>query len=78
MSPSGKELHDKELRDTFNKIWSENICILFPPTLPSAEGSDIAIELENIRLEHFKKHSNIVNKTRYHNMNKTFYFNVLF
>ena len=75
VSPSGKELHDKELRDTFNKIWSENICILLPPTCLSAEGPDSDIEVENILLEHFKQHPNIVNKIRYSNTQKTFCIN---
>ncbi|XP_066109909.1 interferon-induced very large GTPase 1-like [Saccopteryx bilineata] len=75
VSPSGKELHDKELRDLFNKIWSENISILFFPTLPSAEDPDIDIELENILLEHFKQHPNIVNIIRYRDAKKPFSIN---
>ena len=75
MSPGGKELHDMELRDLFNKIWSENISILLPPAQPSAEGPDIDIQLENILLEHFKQHPNIVNKIRYRDTKKTFCIN---
>lgn len=74
-SPCRKELHDKELRDMFNKIWSENISILLPPTLASAGGPDIDIELENVLLEHFKQHPNIVNKIQYHDTKKTFSIN---
>ena len=62
VSPSGKELHNKELRHLFNKTWSENISIPLPPTLPSAEGPDINTDLENILLQHFKHHPNIGNK----------------
>ncbi|XP_036283682.1 interferon-induced very large GTPase 1-like [Pipistrellus kuhlii] len=71
----GKELHDKKLRDLFNKIWSENISILLPATLPPAEDPDIDIELENILLEHFKQLPNIVNKIRYRDTKKTFCIN---
>lgn len=46
-----------------------------PPTLPSAEGPDIDIELENILLEHFKQHPNIVNIIRYRDTKKTFSIN---
>ncbi|MXQ94229.1 hypothetical protein E5288_WYG007361 [Bos mutus] len=74
-SPCRKELHDKELRDMFNKIWSENISILLLPTLASAEGPDIDIELENVLLEHFKQHPNIVNKIQYRGTKKTFSIN---
>ncbi|XP_044785385.2 interferon-induced very large GTPase 1-like [Bubalus bubalis] len=74
-SPCRKELHDKELRDMFNKIWSENISILLPPTLASAERPDIDIELENVLLEHFKQHPNIVNKIQYCGTKKTFSIN---
>ena len=62
VSPSGEELHNKELRHLFNKTWSENISIPLPPTLPSAEGPDINTDLENILLQHFKHHPNIGNK----------------
>lgn len=72
---AGKELHDKELRDLFNKIWSENISNLLSPTRPSAEGPNVDIELENILLEHFKQHPNIVNQIRYRDMKKTFSIN---
>nr|KAF6438013.1 hypothetical protein HJG59_008709 [Molossus molossus] len=71
----GKELQDNKLRDLFNKVWSENISILLPPTLPSAEAPDIDIELENILLEHFKQHPNIVNRIRYRDTKKTFCIN---
>lgn len=43
VSPNVKELHDKKLRDLFNKFWSKNIFILLPPTLASVEGPDIDI-----------------------------------
>lgn len=71
----GKELHDKKLRDLFNKIWNEKVSILLPATLPSAEDPDIDIELENILLEHFKQLPNIVNKIRYRDTKKTFHIN---
>lgn len=44
-------------------------------TLPSAEGPDIDIELENILLQHFKQHPNIVNKIRYCDSKKIFSIN---
>ncbi|XP_040140773.2 interferon-induced very large GTPase 1-like [Ictidomys tridecemlineatus] len=77
MSVSSKsmELDDKELRDVFNKIWSENISILLPPLSPSVEDPDIEIDLENILLEHFKQHPNIVNKIRYRKTKKAFSIN---
>jgi hypothetical protein len=59
----------------FNKIWSENISILLPPSLPSAEVPDIDTELENILLEHFTQHPNIINKIRYQNTRKSFSIN---
>ena len=43
-----------------------------PPTLASAEGPDIDIELENVLLEHFKQHRNIVNKIQYRDTKKNF------
>lgn len=49
--------------------------VLLPPTVPSAEGPDIDVELENTLLEHFKQHPNIVNKIRYHDTKKTFSIN---
>lgn len=65
VSPTGKALRNKELRDLFNKIWSENISSVLPPTLPTIDGPDIDIKLEKIFLEHFKQHPNIVNIIRY-------------
>lgn len=45
------------------------------PTRPTAEGPNVDIELENILLEHFKQHPNIVNQIRYRDMKKTFSIN---
>ncbi|XP_051679343.2 interferon-induced very large GTPase 1 isoform X1 [Oryctolagus cuniculus] len=73
--PNSKEFHDNELRDMFNKVWSENSSILLPPAVPFAKDPDIEIELENILLEHFKQHPNIVNKIRYRDTRKTFSIN---
>ncbi|VTJ84409.1 Hypothetical predicted protein [Marmota monax] len=75
VSSKSMELDDKELRDVFNKIWSENISILLPPLSPSVEDPDIEIDLENILLEHFKQHPNIVNKIRYRKTKKAFSIN---
>lgn len=75
VSPTGKALRNKELRDLFNKIWSENISSVLPPTLPTIDGPDIDIKLEKIFLEHFKQHPNIVNIIRYHDTKKTFSIN---
>lgn len=75
VSPESMELHDKELTNVFNKIWSENISILLPPLFPSAEDPDIETDLENILLEHFKQHPNIVNKIRYRKTKKPFSIN---
>lgn len=68
-------LHDKELRAMFNKIWSENIIISLPPTLPTTESPDVDIDLENILLEHFKQHPNIVNTIMYRASKKPFSIN---
>ncbi|MBZ3879858.1 Interferon-induced very large GTPase 1 [Sciurus carolinensis] len=75
VSPKRMELHDKELRDVFNKIWSEYISILLPPLFPSSDDPDIEIDLENILLQHFKQHPNIVNKIRYRKTKKAFSIN---
>ncbi|KAG8522825.1 Interferon-induced very large GTPase 1 [Galemys pyrenaicus] len=71
----GTELHEEELRDVFNKVWSENISIPLPPALPTAKEPDIDTDLENILLEHFKQHPDIVNKIRYRDKKKTFSIN---
>lgn len=74
VSFEGKELHDEELRDKFNKIWSENIISLLPK-FPSAKSPDVDIDLENIFLEYFKQHPNIVNKIVYRDSKKPFSIN---
>ncbi|KAH0506335.1 Interferon-induced very large GTPase 1 [Microtus ochrogaster] len=69
------ELQEKELRDMFNKIWSENISIVLPPSLSFADDPDIDVDLENILLQHFKQHPNIVSKIRYRDTKKPFSIN---
>ncbi|KAK7797299.1 hypothetical protein U0070_010635 [Myodes glareolus] len=69
------ELQEKELRDMFNKIWSENISIVLPPSLSFADDPDIDVDLENILLQHFKQHPNIVSKIRYRGTKKPFSIN---
>lgn len=74
VSPNRNEFHDKELRDTFNTIWEKNVSILLPPTLPSDDGPDTDTELENILLEHFKQHPNIVNKIQYRQYKEAIFY----
>ncbi|KAM4845206.1 interferon-induced very large GTPase 1-like [Thomomys bottae] len=75
VSSNNTEPQEKELRDLFNKIWSEDITILLPTALPPAEDPDIDIELENILLAHFKQYPNIVNIIRYRDAKKPFSIN---
>ncbi|XP_037067715.1 interferon-induced very large GTPase 1-like [Peromyscus leucopus] len=74
-SVKSTELHEKELRDMFNKIWSENISIVLPPSLSFADNPDIDVDLENILLQHFKQHPHIVSKIRYRGTKNPFSIN---
>lgn len=75
MSDKSPELHEKELRDMFNEIWSENITTVLPPSLSSSDDPDIDVDLENILLQHFKQHPHIVSKIRYRGTKKPFSIN---